>query len=113
LPVSWDRVSIRWRRVMVGLALISIGLSLMVVSTTSELAMQDSCPIVHSTLPAFWAGQMALNRDSMLTAAEAGSRYGAFNLGQMLGLRGLASLIPLAALWIAGTVAWIRVRREA
>ena len=47
--------------------------AVMVVSTTSQLAMQDSCPIVHSVWPAFWSGQMALNRDSMLTVAEAGS----------------------------------------
>ena len=113
LAVSWDRASIRWRGVLVALALVSIALSLMVVSTTSELAMQDSCPIGHSTWPEFWSGHMALNRDSMLTAAEAGAGYGAFNLGQMLGLRGLASLIPLVALWIAGAVVYCRVRREA
>ncbi|HZC22678.1 MAG TPA: hypothetical protein VE866_05010, partial [Candidatus Binatia bacterium] len=113
LAVSWDRASIRWRRVTIGLAVVSIGLSLMVVSTTSELAMQDSCPIVHSTWPAFWSGQMALNRDSMLTAAEAGSGYGAFNLGQVIGLRGLASLIPLLAMWITGAVVWWRIRLRA
>lgn len=113
LVISWDRASIRWRRVMVVLALVSIALTLMVVSTTSELAMQDSCPIMHSTWPAFWSGQMALNHDSMLTAAEAGSGYGAFNLGEMLGLRGLASLIPLLAMWIAGAVVWWRIRLQA
>ena len=113
LAVSWDRASVGWRRVIVALALLSVALSLMVVSTTSELAMQDSCPIVHSTWPAFWSGQMALNRDSMLTAAEAGSGCGAFNLGQTLGLHGLASLIPLLAMWgIAGLV-WRRVRMRA
>ena len=110
LAVSWDRVSIHWRRVMVALALVSIALSLMVVSTTSELAMQDSCPIVHSTWPAFWSGHMALNRDSMLTAAEAGPEYGAFNLGQMFGLHGLASLFPLLALWGIATLFWWRIR---
>ena len=107
LAVSWDRASIGGRRVMIVLAVISISLSLMVVSTTSQLAMQDSCPIVHSTWPAFWSGQMALNRDSMLTAAEAAGRYGASNLGLMLGLHGLASLIPLLAMWgIAGLLWW-------
>ena len=109
LAVSWDRASIGGRRVMIGLAVISVGLSLMVVSTTSQLAMQDSCPIVHSTWPAFWSGQMAINRDSMLTAAEAGAGYGAFNLGQVLGLYGLASLIPLLALWGAGAWVWSRI----
>jgi hypothetical protein len=113
LAVSWDRASVGWRRVMVGLALVSICLSLMVVSTTSQLAMQDNCPIVHSTWPAFWLGQMAVNRDSMLTAAEAATGDGAFNLGQMLGLGGLASLIPLLALWEAGALVWIRVCGEA
>ena len=35
----------------------------------------------------------------MLTVAEARGGYGAFNLGQMLGLRSLASLVPLVAMW--------------
>ena len=110
LAACWDRASIRGRRVMIGLAVISVCVSLMVVSTTSQLAMQDSCPIAHSTWPAFWSGQMALNRDSMLTLAEAGTGYGAFNLGQVLGLRGLASLIPLLVLWAAGALIWWRIR---
>jgi hypothetical protein len=76
--------------------------------------MQDSCPLLHAVWPAFWSGQMALNRDSMLTVAEAGSneKYGAFNLGQLLGLRGLASLLPLFAIWGAGAVVWARITRE-
>ena len=113
LAVSWDRASISWRRVMMGFALVSIALSLMVVSTTSELAMQDSCPVVHSTWPAFWSGNMALNRDSMLTATEAGSGYGAFNLGLMLGLHGLASLIPLLVMWGIAALVWFRARHDA
>jgi hypothetical protein len=110
LAACWDRASIGWRRVMVGLALVSICLSLMVVSTTSQLAMQDSCPIMHSTWPAFWSGQMALNRDSMLTAAEAAGRYGAFNLGQLMGLHGLATLIPLLGMWGIAALVWWRNR---
>ena len=113
LGVAWDRVSTGAGRVMMGLAVISISLTLMVVSTTSQLAMQDSCPIVHSTWPAFWSGQMAINHESMLTAAETGAGFGASNLGLLLGLHGLASLIPLLALWgIAGWV-WWRIRMRA
>jgi hypothetical protein len=50
---------------------------------------------------------VAVNRDSMLTVAEAGSRgeYGAFNLGQWMGLHGLASLIPLLVMW--GFALWV------
>ena len=35
-------------------------------------------------------------------------RYGAFNLGQLLGLRGLASLIPLLAIWGVAALLWWR-----
>ena len=113
LPVAWTRATPVLRRVLVGLASCSVLLALMVVSTTSQLAMQDSCPIVHSSFPAFWSGQMAVNRDSMLTVAEAGSsgEYGAFNLGQLIGLRGLASLIPLLAVWAVAGLVWWRMHR--
>jgi hypothetical protein len=113
LPVVWGRATPVWRRVLIGAALCSAFLALMVVSTTSQLSMQDSCPLVHSVWPAFWSGRVALKRDSMVTVAEAGSNaeYRAFNLGQLIGLHGLASLIPLFALWgIAGLV-WRRMGR--
>ena len=107
LAVAWGQATAVWRRVFVALALCSVMIALMVISTTSQLSMQDSCPIVHSSWPAFWAGKVALNRESMLTVAEAGTSggNGAFNVGQLVGLRGLASLIPLLALW--GIAAWI------
>jgi hypothetical protein len=113
LPVAWRRATPVWRRVMIALALCSVFLALMVVSTTSQLSMQDRCPIVHSAWPAFWSGQVALNRDSILTVAEAGSstQYGAFNLGQLVGLRGRASLIPLFAMWGIAALLWIRMQR--
>jgi hypothetical protein len=110
LPVAWRRASPRWRRVLIALALCGVFVALMVVSTTSQLSMQDSCPIVHSTWLAFWSGRVALNRDSMLTVGEV--RYGAFNLGQLMGLRGLASLIPLCAMWGVAAVVWRRLRRH-
>ena len=100
-----------WRRVLIGLAVCSVALTLMVVSTTSQLAMQDSCPLVHSVWPAFLAGKMASNPMSMLTVTESGSsgNYGAFNLGQVMGLRGLASLLPLLVVWAVAAVAWWRI----
>ncbi len=111
LAVAWERASARWRRVMMGLAACSVLVALMAVSTTSQLAMQDSCPIVHSVWPAFWSGRMAENRESMLTVAEARGAFGASNLGLLLGLRGLASLIPLLAIWAAAAVAWTRIQQ--
>ena len=69
---------------------------------------------MHAVWPAFSTGQMAVNRESMLTVAEAQSgEYGAFNLGQLIGLRGLASLIPLFLLWgVAGALWWWRMLRS-
>ena len=111
LAVAWERASLAWRRLLVGLAIGSVFLALMVISTSSQLSMQDSCPILHSSWPAFWAGQMAMNRDSMLTVAEAGSNgaHGAFNLGQLVGLRGLASLVPLLTMWGIAALLWWRM----
>ncbi len=89
----------------------SVFVTLSVISTTSQLSMQESCPIVNS-ISAFWSGNMALNHDSMLTAAEAGKNpnYGAFNLGQLMGLHGLASLLPLLAVWMITALLWWRMQ---
>lgn len=111
IAVLWQRVTPAWRRVLIAVAACSILLTLMVVSTTSQLAVQDNCPMLHSVWPAFWSGQMATNRESMLTVAEAASgKYGAFNLGQLLGLHGLASLLPLFGVWAAGIWLWHRIQ---
>jgi hypothetical protein len=113
LPLAWRRVTPVWRRVLVGLALFSVFMALMVVSTTSQLSMQDRCPVVHSAWPAFWSGHVAVNHVSMLTVGEAGADagFGAFNLGQLVGLHGLASLIPLLAVWGIAAVVWGRIDR--
>jgi hypothetical protein len=113
LPAAWNRARPACRRLLAVVAVCSVLLTLMVRSTTSQLSMQDNCPLIHSTWPAVWAGQMALNRESMLTVSEAGKsgQFGAFNLGQLLGLHGLTSLIPLLVVW--GIAAWLWMRLEA
>ena len=113
LAVLWQHASPAWRRVLIAAGAVSIFLTLMVVSTTSQLAVQDNCPMIHSVWPAFWSGQMAMNRDSMLTISEAAfGNYGAFNLGQLVGLHGLPSLIPLFAVWAAAAWLWHRIHRQ-
>lgn len=112
LAVVWPRASEAGRRVLAVVGLISVFIGLTVVSTTSQLSMQDPCPFLHSSWPAFWQGHMALNRVSMLTVLEGGTsrQSGALNLGQVMGLDGLASLIPLLAAWALGILIWLRIR---
>jgi hypothetical protein len=112
LGVAWSCASLPWRRVLIALSCCSLFITLMVVSTSSQLAMQGSCPIVHSSWPAFWAGQMAANRESMLLSSEAAGSHGAFNLGQLIGLHGFATLIPLLIMWAVAVGLWLRLRRE-
>ena len=110
LAAAFTRATSTCRRVLAVLAACSVLSTLMVVSTNTQLSVQDSCPIIHSVWPAFWSGQMSLNRGSMLTLAEAGSSqsYGAFNLGELAGLHGLYSLFPLLALWALAALLWLR-----
>jgi hypothetical protein len=112
LGMAWSRASVAWHRVLIALACYSVFVTLIVVSTSSQLAMQGSCPIVHSSWLAFWAGKMASNRESMLLAIEASGSRGGFNLGQLIGLHGLATLIPLLAMWGVVAGLWLRLRRE-
>jgi len=42
---------------------------------------------------------------------ESSPMYWAFNLGQLLGLHGLAGLIPLLAIWAAAAFLWVRINR--
>jgi hypothetical protein len=124
LAVAWQHANRIWRGALVVLALFSIAQALAVISTTSQLSMVDSCPIMHSSWPSFLAGNMATNHDSMLTVAEAGASgsYGAFNLGQIMfgqimfgqivGLHGLASLLPLLAAWALAAILFWRIQRK-
>ena len=71
-------------------------------------------PILNSVLGGIIKPFVAAWTDyerTKLTTGEAGSsaEYGAFNLGQLVGLPGLASLLPLFAVWAAAGVAWWRI----
>src|SRR5215831_13056053 len=84
IGVCWSRVSKPWRVVMMAAGVYGVFITLMVVSTSSQFAMQGSCPVFQSSWPAFWSGQMAANRESMLLASEARGAYGATNLGRLI-----------------------------
>jgi len=61
----------------------------------------------------FWAGKLSIESDSMLTSAEAGASHvgHAFNLGELMGLRGLGSLLPLLVVWLIAVSLWLGMNR--
>jgi len=111
LAPIWDYSNRLWRRLLVALAVCSGLFSLMAVSTTAQPPDRFRCALFQLLAPSFWAGQMSLNRASMLTLSEnaSGQAHGAFNLGELIGMHGLPSLIPLFLIWGAAASLWIRM----
>lgn len=102
-----------WNRWLVGLAGVSVAVNLVGAATTPFVSEFVPDPIV-SVYPRLAAeGAMSINPVSFLTpAAEVDARWAeparypraAFNLGELAGLRGWASLLPLALLWALALV---------
>lgn len=110
LAPAWDYLKPRSRRVAVALLCVSVLFALMAVSTTPQPPFAARVPIAQVFWPAFWSGHLSLERVTMLSPSDLSdaASHGAFNLGELLGLRGLTSLLPLLALWafalVAGTM---------
>jgi hypothetical protein len=111
LAPGWSALGTIWRRIFAALAVCGSLFALMAVSTTPQPDDQFHCPLMQVMIPSFWAGKLALTRGSMLTAAEdiPFGTHGAFNLGQLVGLHGLASLIPLLVVWGLAFMLWKRL----
>ncbi len=114
LSPVWDHAPHYWRRLVATLAVCGGLFTLMAVSTTPQPADGFACPMLQLIVPSFWAGKLSLNAGSMLTIAEAGASHSghAFNLGELVGLHGLPSLLPLLALWAATAFLWIRANGQ-
>ncbi|HYL13090.1 MAG TPA: hypothetical protein VEV41_08645 [Terriglobales bacterium] len=114
LGLVWARSSSRLRWLLGGLAIWGTALSLMAVATTAQPPQNLRVPIAQLIWPSFWSGKLAINQVSMLTAADesGGVAHGSFNLGQIIGLHGLASLLPLLALWCVAGFLWMRMSQS-
>ncbi len=119
LAVIWT-LAARPFRVFIGtLAVIAAALSLVAVSTMAQPPAEIRRPLVDLLLPAFRAGDLALNTQrftdgggnvrSLLGHVDSKA---AWNLGMKAGLTGHASLAPLAIVWIA-CAAWLSVAARA
>jgi hypothetical protein len=113
LAPAWDYANRLWRRILIALAVCSGLFSLMAVSTTAQPPDRFRCALFQLQVPSFWAGQMSLNRASMLKLSEnaGGQSYGAFNLGELIGMHGLPSLIPLFVIWGVAAFLWIQLNQ--
>ncbi|MCE7874286.1 hypothetical protein DYH09_28480, partial [bacterium CPR1] len=120
LGLLYERAGGAIRSGLVSLALLSTVINLVAVSTNPMPAqvgpgLAERAPALYASLrspwpgylwPAFRQGDLAMNRETVLDRGSplvprsGDSRpRAAWNLGQVLGLRGLASLAPLLGLW--------------
>lgn len=113
LAPLWDHARKGWRIVLGMLATAGAGFTLMAVSVSAQPPDEFHCPLRQFYWPLFWAGRFSLNLGTVLIPAEQGTNqvHGAFNLGELLGLHGLKSLIPLVAAWALAAVLWARMNR--
>jgi hypothetical protein len=113
LAPAWDRARKPWRIVIASLAAAGLLFTLMTVATTSQPPSNLKFPMLQLTVPSFSSGNLSINPGSMLTAAESGPAHigYAFNLGELLGLHGLTSLLPLLACWLIAALALRRMAR--
>jgi hypothetical protein len=86
-----------------------VGLTLVAVSTTPQPPASFKAPVSELLWPAFRDGDLSLNPQTFVhNSADVahmrgghGDPHAAWNLGELAGLRGLPSLLPLALIWAA------------
>ena len=111
LAPAWNHFRKNGKRVLLALLVVSVLFSLIGVATTPQPPFDYRSPMTQLLWPSFWHGNLALEHTSMLAPsdADAGGEHGAFNLGQLVGLRGLLSLLPLLLFWGLVALVWARM----
>ena len=111
----WDSASKAGRLLLVVCCLWGAALSLIAVSTTAQPPGNLPSPVHDFLWPAFRAGDLSVNHQSFVDYAADPDRlrggaqsHAAWNVGELIGLRGLWSLLPLAGIW--GIAAWSLTR---
>lgn len=110
LAPFWSRASVGLRVCLAVLAICGISFSLIAVSTTVMQPEYYQWPLFQLNWRAFWSGRLGITCEELLRPpGTVDPAHAAFNLGQLIGLRGLTSLAPLFGLWLACAILWIRV----
>lgn len=111
LAPVWDAGRRAGRVVLSAGWLWGAALTLVAVSTTAQPPSALQSPVRELLWPAFRDGDLSLNYQTFMSySAEAALMRGnqmphaAWNLGEIAGLHGLPSLIPLGLVWLAAAV---------
>jgi hypothetical protein len=109
LAPAWDGARRFWRGLLIGLAAVGTTLSLAAVSTNPIVWDHDyPYPMFQTMLPSFWAGRLSSCPTSVVLADNI-KVHEAFNLGELAGLHGLLSLIPLIVFWCLGVLVFTSI----
>ena len=88
-----------------------IAMTLIAVSTTPQPPASFKAPMRELLWPAFRDGDLSLNPQTFVHNSADVARlrggtvpHAAWNLGELAGLHGLLSLVPLAALWLGAAL---------
>jgi hypothetical protein len=108
LAPLWDRWRRPGRAVLVAGWIWGAAITLIAVSTTPQPPSNVKAPVRELLWPAFRDGDLSLNHQTFVHRNAQADRlrggtipHAAWNLGEIAGLHGRASLLPLAAIWIA------------
>ena len=110
----------RWPRIGAVLTALSVASMLVVTSVAVEIPDSVADPLLDFALPRFLTGEFAVNPqplDMRLPPAsyalgEAQPNGASFNLGELLGASGFASIAPLVASWCVAVAALALGRRR-
>ncbi len=106
LAPLWDRWSRIGRVVLVAGWIWGAGVTLVAVSTTPQPPSDDLSPVAHLLWPAFREGDLSINHQTFVDYGADPARlrhhpeaHASWNLGEVMRLHGLPSLLPLALVW--------------
>ena len=111
LAPLWDLGRAAGRTLLAAGLIWGAAVTLVGVSTTPQPPATFKSPVQELLWPAFRDGDLSLNPQTFVHNSVdvahlrgGGDPHAAWNLGELAGLRGLPSLLPLASIWIAAAV---------
>ena len=106
LAPLWDRAKPALLVILMGGWIWGAGITLVAVATTPQPPASFTSPVSELLWPAFRDGDLSLNPQTFVhNSADVahfrggGDPHAAWNLGEIAGLHGLMSLLPLIAVW--------------